>query len=235
MTVARDQMMSTNNNNNKKKNKIRDNSHDARWREMYDRLVAYKKKHNSTCVPQSYPADVQLPAWVYEQRKRYNKLTADRISQLDSIGFVWNPFRKWTEQYERLVVYKEQHNSTCVPRPYEADPQLGRWVQTQRSYYKKNSLHLTTKRKHQLNSIDFVWNAHDAKWIEMYERLVDYKKQNKTTCVPYSYPADPQLGGWVHTQRSYYNTSNSYLTADRMSRLNSIGFVWKMRTNNVYL
>ena len=210
---------------------------DANWTEMYDRLVDYNKEKKSTCVPLVYPADPQLGRWVSTQRTNYKTknpaLTIDRISKLNSIGFVWNPKNaQWTDKYLRLIEYKKQHESTCVPHPYEDDPSLGKWVSAQRAYYKSNKSYLAVDRIGKLDSIGFVWNPldYDAQWKEKYERLVNYKKQNKTTCVPALYPADPQLGRWVRKQRSNYDANESCLTMDRIAQLDSIGFVWKIRT-----
>ena len=207
------------------------------WNEMYDRLVDYNEEKKSTCVPLVYPADLQLGRWVSTQRKNYKTknpaLTIDRISKLNSIGFVWNPKNaQWTDKYLRLIEYKKQHESTCVPHPYEDDPSLGKWVSAQRAYYKSNKSYLAVDRIGKLDSIGFVWNPldYDAQWKEKYERLVNYKKQNKTTCVPALYPADPQLGRWVRKQRSNYDANESCLTMDRIAQLDSIGFVWKIRT-----
>ena len=65
--------------------------------------------------------------------------------------------------------------------------------------------------------------------MEMYDRLINYKKHHGSTCVPHSYKADPKLGLWVSTQRANYNTNKSRLTADRIAQLNTIGFVWNHR------
>ena len=213
---------------------------DIQWMEMFKRLVAYKKQYKTTCVPFVYLADPQLGRWVNRQRSNFNsnkpRLTADRITQLDLIGFVWNSRdAQWTEMCERLVKYKKQNKTTCVPQFYPADSQLGTWVRKQRSCYKTNDPCLTADRITHLDSIGFVWNVRDAYWMEMYDRLVKYEKQNKTTCVPKLYIVDVPLGNWVQQQRSNYHTNKSRLTADRMSRLNSIGFVWKMKTNDVNL
>ena len=210
------------------------NVYDTNWMKMYKRLVAYKKQFKTTSVPALYTTDPQLGEWVAAQRIRYNRkksrLTVDRITQLDSIGFVWNILdAQWTEKYDRIVKYKEEYNTTCVPFRYPADPPLGRWVHNQRYNYNTNQSSLTADRIAQLESIGFVWNPFDAQWNEKYDRLIKYKKQNKTTHVPYSYPADPQLGRWVHNQRHDYQTNKSCLTADRITQLNSIGFVWKIR------
>ena len=196
---------------------------------MYERLVVYKEQNNSTCVPQSYEVDPQLDQWVNNQRTRYNKLTAERKDQLNSIGFVWNALNSnWTGMYDKLVVYKKQHNSTSVPCSY--NPQLAKWVQTQRTNYNTNSSKLTKKRKEQLNSIGFVWNARDACWTERYEQLVEYKNLYNSTCVPIQSKRYPELGSWVNAQRRNYNNTNGHkMTDDRISRLNKIGFVWKLK------
>ena len=212
------------------------NKQEEIWNEMYKRLQKYKIKYQSTSVPINFDEDRRLGNWVSNQRQFYRKntLAKDRINRLISIDFVWNLNPSWNEMYERLVDYKKEKKSTCVPTVYSADPQLGGWVQNQRKFYNTNEPRHTADRIKitQLASIGFVWNMYDAKWTEKYDRLVKYKKQNKTTCVPRSYPTDPQLGNWVSQQRISYNTKQLSLTADRITQLDSIGFVWKINTKS---
>ena len=47
-------------------------------------------------------------------------------------------------------------------------------------------------------------NKYNARWEEMYQRLVAYKKEHKNTRVPQTYNVDPKLGTWVHNQRNAY-------------------------------
>ena len=206
------------------------NNHSTnQWNTIYERLVVYKKEHNTTSIPCKYKEDPPLGLWVHAQRQKYkNKsLSVERVVRLTSIDFVWDPFdAQWLKMYQRLVAYKEQYKSTCVPKSYKADPQLVLWVVKQRTNYNTNMPRLTTERKHQLNSISFVWNALDARWTEMYDRLVAYKNKYKRTCVPRSYKDDPQLARWVYLQRGNYNSNRSCLTTDRIKQLNSIGFIW---------
>jgi hypothetical protein len=99
--------------------------------------------------------------WVHDQRGRYtnNKLSADRIKHLESIGFAWDVHEaQWMKVYNRLVAYKKQHKSTQVPTTYtdeNNDIHLGRWVITQRYVYNKGKL--LKERIELLNSIDFAW------------------------------------------------------------------------------
>ncbi|OEU05934.1 HA-domain-containing protein, partial [Fragilariopsis cylindrus CCMP1102] len=128
------------------------------WDKLFQRLVAYKKQHKSTNVPQYYKEDPKLAIWVRCQRAHCTnkELSVDRINCLDSIRFVWDPLDKqWMEMYQRLVAYKKQHESTTVPQRYAADPQLGIWVSEQRRYY--NNKQLSTERTNLLESIGFVW------------------------------------------------------------------------------
>jgi hypothetical protein len=195
------------------------------WNEMFQRLVAYKKKHKSTSVPTKYTEDPKLGNWVNAQRAHHkNKMIpVVRIRRLDSIGFVWNPFdARWMEMYHRLVAYKKQHRSTIVPEYYKEDPKFGIWVSNQRKYYKNKTL--SVERINRLESIGFVSDPSDKKWMEMYNRLVAFKKQHKSTKVPRRYMEDPQLGSWVYWQRHRYMENK--LTEKRMELLNSIDFAW---------
>ncbi|OEU05944.1 hypothetical protein FRACYDRAFT_203435, partial [Fragilariopsis cylindrus CCMP1102] len=122
--------------------------------------------------------------------------------------------------YQRLVAYKKKHKSTNVPRKYGADLKLGQWVKQQRNNYSNKQL--SSERINRLDSICFVWAPNDTRWMEMYSRLVEYKKQNKSTRVPYFYTEDPFFGKWVDRQRIAHNKGN--LSEKRVELLNSIKF-----------
>ena len=104
-------------------------------------------------------------------------------------------------------------------------------MNSQRQGYNKTrgNRKLSVDRRNLLNSIGFVWNARDAKWMEIYARLVVYKNQYGSTCVPQSYKADKKLASWVSNQRTKYNTNSSHLTAAKKQQLRSISFVWKVK------
>ena len=135
------------------------NIYKVRWAEMYDRLVAYKKKYKSTCVPES---DGCLGRWINGQRTRHRnkQLSQYRINRLETIGFVWSVSNdvRWTELYDRLVAYKKKYKTTCVPRSYPSDLQLGPWVSQQRVHYSTKNASLTADRISRLNSIKFEWH-----------------------------------------------------------------------------
>jgi len=118
--------------------------------------------------------------------------------------------------------YKKIHNTTIVPRKYEKHPQLGEWIHTQRNSHKNGNM--KPNRLALLNSIDFVWKASDERWMEMFQKLVEYMKIHKSTIVPRRYKEDPRLGEWVIHQRCLHNKGD--MQPNRITLLNSIDFVW---------
>lgn len=182
-----------------------------RWIKMYERLVAYNKKHGTTCVRREWEGDPQLAIWVANQRRGCKK--QDRINLLNKIGFVWKVQSHWMVMYGRLVAFKKKYGTTQVPCGWKTDPQLAIWVSTQRRDCKKQD------RINRLNEIDFVWNH----WREMYGRLVAYKEKHGSTEVPKGWKTDPKLASWVHNQRKCCKKQ------DRIDRLDEINFVWRVQ------
>ena len=146
------------------------------------------------------------------------------------------PNISWMDAYQKLIEYKNKHNGcTDVPHDYYEDPQLGRWVAYKRRD-KKKLLKSHPERFEMLNSIGFKWKISPSEgseirdvrtsWMDMYNRLIDYKKQNNDTNVLRSYIKDPKLGRWVSDQRCEYRNDN--LQEDRQSMLNKIGFEWTL-------
>ena len=142
---------------------------------------------------------------------------------------------RWNAMFERLKEYKEEHGDCLMPQKYAEDPKLGTWVATQR---KVSTVDDKTKqeRRDKLNSIGFVWSVRevgrsskrDKAWNDKFERLVRYKQEHGDCLVPQNYKEYkgdtllPSLGTWVRTQRQGRND----LDPGRISRLESIGFVW---------
>ena len=142
----------------KKKRKNNTKIHYSKWEEMYQQLIAYKKEHNDTKVPTQYYKDPKLGGWVSAQRAAYKnkKMNEERKRLLNSVGFVWTALTTtWEEMYQRLVVYKMRHNHSIVPQRNKEDPQLGAWVNKQRTINRNKNM--KEERKRLLDSIGFVW------------------------------------------------------------------------------
>mmetsp|Transcript_39596 Transcript_39596/g.95648 ORF Transcript_39596/g.95648 Transcript_39596/m.95648 type:complete len:245 (+) Transcript_39596:102-836(+) len=205
------------------------------WEAMVDRLVEYKNEYGDTNVPLRYVKDEKLGMWVYTQihqrRNGWKVLTPERIKKLDGIGFDWNNTiaadDKWDEKYDRLVGYWKENSSSAVPQRYDEDQELANWVTTQRNLYNTNSSRMTPERIERLDSIGFVWNAREAVWFEMYNRLVDYREENGHSDFPTTSKIDPKLGTWVDAQRQHYKKGK--LSPDRIEMLEAVGFKWSVR------
>jgi Helicase associated domain len=196
------------------------------WDTRFQQLVDYKNTHGDTDVPIYYQDNLSLGRWVYNQRylHSYEKLDANRVIMLESIGFEWTDVvsfdDRWEEKYERLYQYWKENCDTLVPHNYDNDPELASWVCTQRSFYKDGIL--LEDRIEKLEAIDFIWDVLEADWMDKYNRLVQYKKEHGDTNVPQRYNKDPELGHWVHTQRFSYKNNMLH----RSELLNRIDFVW---------
>jgi len=145
--------------------------------------------------------------------------------QMKPLDFDYTQFRNdnWNKKFGWLVDYKKAHKgSTLVPKVYDANPELGNWVNKQRCMYKLQKI--SKERIQRLNEIDFVWKVRtQVPWIDSYHRLVAYKEKYGTTVVPLINPDDPSLGRWVVKQRQRCKKE------DRIQLLQEIDFVWDAR------
>lgn len=64
----------------------------------------------------------------------------------------------------------------------------------------------------------------------MFEKLQEFAKENDHCRVPKGYVKDPELANWVRNQRLEYanlqRNKKTRMTADRVDRLNEMGFKW---------
>ena len=124
------------------------NHHADQWEKRYGELVEYKQQNGGSCnVPHHFEQNPRLDAWVNHQRREYQKfmdgkesqMNHERISRLGAIRFQWSNFVpvSWQRCYDDLVTYKAEHRDCNVPRNFEGDPILARWVNEQRRAYKQ--------------------------------------------------------------------------------------------------
>ena len=155
----------------------------------------------------------------------YDFISDERIERLNSIGFVWNANdHAWNLRFEELKEYIEEHGNSCVPGIYPDNESLGLWVAKQRRTYKVkhkvklaaekkgrvegkdvvNETSLSEERIDKLNAVGFIWDVHEAQWLERYEELKKYRRDHGDTLVPKHYSVYPFLGRWVDKQRFDY-------------------------------
>jgi len=132
----------------------------------------------------------------------------------------------WMDMFQKLVEYKNVHKDTEVPSQYKENPKLGKWVSQQRYCYFKKNLDMKPNRISLLDSINFVWKGKKRKepWIEMFQKLLTYKRLHRNILVSRHYKENKKLGVWVKHQRRCHN--NGRMQLNQIALLNSIGFDW---------
>ena len=227
------------------------------WNERFAELEEFKKLHGTFIIHSNDEKHKELYVWCCNQRQQYRQLmelgssslTSERVSLLKSIGFLGQSAsvqkNSWNERLEELKEYKRQYGHTNVPRRYNRNHKLGRWVDTQRTSYRLlklgKSSPLTQDRIDMLNDIGFEWNPSATKdncstakssktaktkytpWQVRYEELQIFKAQYGHVLVDHK----TRLGEWVRVQRRQYNLlmkgAKSSLTSTRLALLKELG------------
>jgi superfamily II DNA or RNA helicase len=196
-------------------------THDASWENKFEELKAFQVTHGHW----RWPNNPQLGQWVLAQRQRHKQgtLSKERIRFLDEIGFVWDSLDAvWNERFTELKAFKATEGHCNVPQRWSKNPQLGKWVRTQRGCRQEGIL--SEERIQRLDQIGFVWDSLDALWEQRFSELEAFKATEGHCNVPRDWSDNPQLSTWVNNQRRY--RKQNQLTEERIQRLNEIGFVW---------
>lgn len=165
---------------------------------------------------------------------------------------------RWLAQYRDLVDFHEEFGHFDVPYGWNKNKALGRWVGTQRNQYRQlkdgRPSYITQERIKLLNSVRFNWDAaginrkkvqhigtgknftalHKKQWMLRYEELVEFCNENGHCAVPHrASPKYRHLSKWVGRQREQYKLYGSgvpsRMTAERVEKLNKIGFIWNAK------
>ena len=129
------------------------------WEDDFARLTEFHKLHGHRDMKLAAPADEALHKWTHKQRqaRKQDELTADRIHQLDQLGFIWETGELlWERMLAILIVYKSKHGNCDVPRYWQEDPQLAIWVATQRNRQRLGELE--PERVEKLQQVGFRWD-----------------------------------------------------------------------------
>jgi len=140
---------------------------------------------------------------------------------------------RWVKQYLQLQKFRAEKGHCLVPTKSHDYPQLGPWVSSQRYQYKKRQRgelsSMTDGRLKALDDLEFVWSI-DVPWEERFEELVSFKNKYGHCKVPRNYGVNPELGRWVHAQRTAYkkfrDNKRCKITQERIDKLDALGFIW---------
>lgn len=199
---------------------------EEKWMENFEKLRDFKDKHGHTEVALEKPINQDLANWVKGVREFPGRQTEERKTLLGSIGFNWHSAvndHRWHEMYSELKRYEAEHLSADVPGRCKEHPQLASWVQRQRERRKKGAL--SEAEIQLLDQLGLTWKSRDVgTWEDRFEEVAGFKAKHGHCNIPIKYPENPKLGRFVNNTRTQRNSRK--LSADRIAKLDAIGFVW---------
>ena len=168
---------------------------DLAWEEGYEHALAYFHQHGNLDVPSRYASEdgYLLGSWITNMRSMYNgvrtrgSLSDERISQLESLGMIWNRLDFGFEQgYLAAARYAAQYGHLDVPVKYvdEHGFKLGNWLSSMRK--KRESLEPSQVER--LNGLGFQWeSSYQIRWDASYEEAKRFYKEHGHLKVPQGY------------------------------------------------
>ena len=204
----------------------------SKWETHYAELLQFNVKYGHMNVPRYCEEYPMLGSWVDNQRSAKNRgiLYAERERLLNQAGFRWSDQQSnWDERYLELLRFKEKNGHTNASPTDSEHQSLGIWVMYQRKSFKEGTLDPERVRK--LNDAGFEWDAHEKRWWDRYQELLDFKEFHGHCNVPTQCLEKPVLGRWVTTQRTQRSKGN--LDSDYEKLLTDIGFEWEAPRTDV--
>ena len=207
-------------------------------------------------VSEKHPPDPSLGTWNKNMRNAYSRIqrglttntniSPERIKRLEEIGFRWK-VQDHDALFERhccdLEAFRDIHEHCDVPVDYPDNPSLGIWCSNTRRAYntiqrgQPISLNLSLERIERLEEIGFKWKILDQDAV--FERhccdLEVFKDIHGHCHVPVDCPDNASLGTWCRHMRNAHRKiqkgedPDRNLSADRIERLEEIGFKWKVK------
>lgn len=114
------------------------------WNKHYLELCYFKKVYGHCNVPNTFNDNVSLGFWVKNQRHLFKKNSLERykVDLLYQIGFDWERRKifsriSWLCRLDGLFIYFKLNGIITIPQRHGS---LGKWVQKQREYLKKNQI-----------------------------------------------------------------------------------------------
>lgn len=132
-------------------------------------------------------------------------------------------FSSWDTSFGKLNAFKVRFGHCNVWQDWE-DPTLASWMGRQRQ---KREL-LSCDQIERLDEMGFIWDVQSLVWDEMFAKLKMFKDQFGHCNVETGWQEDPSLHVWISSQRTRRKQSD--LTAERIERLDGMGFVWDWQT-----
>ena len=134
------------------------------WEKYYEAARRFYQENGDLKVAPRYvsPDGTRLGTWIQRVRKWYreDKLTAEQIKRLESIGMVWNGVSDRRERnYRAALDYYQEYGDLNVPDDYMTGDglHLGWWVKYIRKVYRAGKL--DREQIKELESIGMTWST----------------------------------------------------------------------------
>lgn len=225
----------------------------ALWAAGVEHLEQFIAAHGHARVPQGFMCEdgMRLGSWVMrrreDRRRGADRLTAERIAQLDALGFDWTPpvrrltiddfAADWPAGIAHLTQFLTEHGHADVPPSWVCQDgfQLGPWVTCRRSERRNQRQAMTPQRIAQLDALGFHWGTNatrseleEQRWADAVAHLADYVTEHEHARVPQLFTCEDgfRLGTWVARRRVDRRQKRRSLTPERIARLDALGFDW---------
>jgi superfamily II DNA or RNA helicase len=217
------------------------------WDFWYGLTLKYMKQFGEPYAPQNYktPDGYPLGRWQHTQRQLYRKgsMLSERIKKFEGLGYDWYRYDKLLEEkfgkgIQETIKYKNISGTSHAPYEYITPEgfRLGQWQTDIRQFYKKGNL--ASERIKKLEEIGFKWYRYEELLNESFEHgfreTLRYKNQYGNPNAPsgtYTTPEGFKLGVWQNDLRRSYKKGT--LVAERINRLNEIGFKWDLKKETI--
>ncbi|MBF0463073.1 MAG: Helicase associated domain protein [Magnetococcales bacterium] len=204
---------------------------DPLWSAFLERLSSVWDRRFGQWQRVEGEREAVVQEWVEQQRRAQRKgsLRPDRAQRLAAAGFVWDPKKAaWEAQFAALQRYRQRYGHVQVPPHWPEDPVLADWVQQQRRARsaQTESARLDAEALARLDSVGFVWDPEQVAWDAAFALFQAFQQQHGHGLVPEQWPPQPALAEWAKQQR--VALAKGTLAAQRVERLNALGFCWDL-------
>jgi superfamily II DNA or RNA helicase len=189
-------------------------------------LAAFRAREGHFRTPGDHIENqINLSNWASVRRKEHQegRLSAERISALEGIGFPWDAFdHLWEQGYSALVEYKKRNGDCRVRNNFKAGEfNLGAWVAHQRTIRRRGRL--AESKVARLNSLSFVWDAQSDVIERAIAALKSFKRRTGHLKIPRSHIENGfELGAWASSRRM--KVVRDRTAPELLQRLQEIGF-----------
>lgn len=212
------------------------NDFTSRWDEMYAYAKAYFQKNGNLNIERKYVTKdgTKLGVWIVAQRKRQKngRMKKEQEDNLNAIGMIWDTIDyTWDQMYSYAKSFYEANSNLYVGVHYMTpnNRNLALWLARQRKAYITGTL--PKDKQQRLEAIGMVWTTDEKntiEWETMFNLAQAHYQEHGNLNIPYSFDetksSKTTLGNWIRQQRKKYREGK--LSAEQISRLNSIGMSW---------